>query len=108
MGSGFSKRKKQAKLLQDEFLQMQNKLKTLEVTGIAANNLVTVKLNGEGDMIELKVDPRCVDPEDVEGLEDLILAAYKDAKEQLKKSSAMNQGGLPSLGSFGDLSSLGL
>jgi len=109
MGSGFSKRKKQAKLMQEEFFQMQEQLKTLEVTGIAANNLVTVKLNGDGDMIDLKIDPRCVDAEDVEGLEDLICAAYKDAKEKLKKASPMNQmEGMPSLESFGGLSSLGL
>ena len=47
MGSGFSKMKKQAKLMQEQFGQMQNKLKDTYVTGSAGAGLVTVTINGE-------------------------------------------------------------
>jgi DNA-binding YbaB/EbfC family protein len=109
MGSGFSKQKKQAKKMQEQFLQMQEELKSLEVEGSAANGLVKVKLNGDGDIIQLKIDPRCVDPEDIEGLEDLVCAAFKDAKEKLQKASPLNQmQSMPSLGGLGGLNPFGL
>lgn len=103
MGSGFNKRKKQAKMLQQQFSQMQTQLKTMEVTGSAGNGLVEIILNGENELKSIKINPQCVDPEDVEGLQLLIKSAYNDAFEQLKKqSSPANIPGMP------DLSGLGL
>ncbi len=97
MGTGYSKRKKQAKMLQEKFSQMQEEMKNIEVTGQAGNGLVTVTLNGENEMIKISIKPECVDPEDVEGLEDLIKAAHDDATKKLKDKMPGND----SLESFG-------
>ena len=87
MGTGFAKKKKQAKAFQQQMAKMQEQIQQTEVTGSAGNGLVTVTLNGNHEMTALKIKPDCVDPEDVEGLEDLILAAFKDAKEKLDKET---------------------
>src|ERR1700722_8316992 len=96
MGTGFAKKKKQAKAMQEQFSQMQNQLQSLEITGSAGNGLVTIVLNGDHELKQLKINPQCVDPEDVEGLEDLIKAAFKDAHEKVQKESITKlAGGLP-------------
>lgn len=87
MGSGFAKKKKQAKMMQDQLSKMQSQLETLEVTGTAGNGLVTIVLNGEHEIKQLQIKPECVDPEDVEGLVDLLKAAYNDALKQVKDAS---------------------
>lgn len=84
-------------MMQDQFMQMQDKLKNLEVTGSAGNGLVEITLNGENEVKRLKIKPECVDPEDIEGLEDLLKAAFKDAQDKLKKESSKGAG-LPGLG----------
>lgn len=84
MGSGFSKKKKEAKMLQEQFSKMQSQLQNAEATGEAGNGLVTLTLTGDGDLKQIKIKPECVDPEDVEGLEVLIKAAHADAQKKLK------------------------
>lgn len=95
MGTGFAKKKKQAKILQQQFSKMQNDMQNVEVTGTAGNGLVTITLNGEHEMKQLKIKPECVDSEDIEGLEDLIKAAYRDALSKLKNETMK---GLPDVG----------
>ncbi len=85
MGTGFSKKKKQARMLQDQLAKMQSQMQDAEATGMAGNGLVTVVLSGEGDLKQLKIKPDCVDKEDIEGLEDLIKAAHADAQKKLKE-----------------------
>lgn len=87
MGTGFSKKKKEAKLMQQQFQMLQGKLQNLEVTGTASQGLVTITLTGDGDMKQVKINPDCVDPEDVEGLELLIKTAYQDAQAKLKSQT---------------------
>lgn len=79
MGSGFSKMKKQAQMLQSQLSGMQEQLKNSSFEGTAGSGLITVIVNGEKELKKIKIRPECVTPDDVEGLEDLILAAYKDA-----------------------------
>jgi nucleoid-associated protein EbfC len=99
MGTGFAKKKKQAKMMQEQFAQLQEKMKEVEVTGQAGNGLVTITLKGENEMKSIKIKPECVDKEDIEGLEDLIKAAYEDANKQLQEETTK---GLPKgLGGFG-------
>jgi len=95
MGTGFSKKKKQAKMMQEQLARMQEEMKNVEVSGSAGNGLVTITLNGDHEMKSLKIKPDCVDPDDVEGLEVLIQAAYSDA---LKKLNDKTQTGMPNLG----------
>lgn len=94
MGSGFSKMKKQARLLEAQYAQMREKMQQTEFAGSAGNGLVTVTLTGEKELKEIVIKPECVDPKDVEGLQDLIKAAHQDA---LQKAHAESPNGLPNL-----------
>lgn len=96
MGSGFSKMKKQAKLMQQQFGQLkeQQSLKTVE--GSAGGGLVTVTLNGEKLLKKILIKPDCVNPNDIEGLQDLILAAFEDAAKKIEdEPNPLNGGQLP-------------
>ena len=101
MGTGFSKRKKEARMMQEQLGKMQQEMKQQEVAGNAPNDLVTVVLNGEHELKAIKIKPECVDKEDVEGLEDLINVAFNDAVNKLKSQSMEGLGGLPNLSQFG-------
>lgn len=100
MGTGFSKRKKQAKKMQEQFAQMQEEMKKSTFEGSAGNGLVKISINGEGDLLNISIKPECVDPEDVEGLQDLIVAAFQDASQKMR---SQNPGGLGDMGGMGDL-----
>jgi DNA-binding YbaB/EbfC family protein len=104
MGTGFSKKKKQAKAFQSQFAQLQSSLKEKEFIGTAGNGLVTITVSGDGELKQIKIKPECVDPEDIEGLEDLIKAAFKDASDRMAAEQPSIPGlpsGLPDLKSFG-------
>lgn len=88
MGSGYSKAKKQAKLMELQLQTMRNELQKKKVTGISSANLVTVVLNGEKELLEIKIKPECLDPNDPEGLQDLIKAACEDGYRQLSSESS--------------------
>lgn len=96
MGSGFSKMKKQAKQMQEQLMKAQEELKSLEVSGKAGGELVQITINGDKEIKKLIINPDCVDPSDVEGLQDLIMAAFKDAYSTLEKESpTSSMAGLP-------------
>lgn len=102
MGTGFSKKKKQARLFQEQLTKMQTQMQQSEATGTAGNGLVTVVLSGEGDVKSLKIKPECVDKEDIEGLEDLIKAAFNDAHKKIHDQQSQSlPPGMPNLGAFG-------
>jgi DNA-binding YbaB/EbfC family protein len=88
--SNFFKMKKQAQLMQEKILKIKEELKNKIIEGKAANGLVVVTINGEKEIKKIKIDPSCVNPEDVEGLEDLIIIAIKDAHEKLNNESENN------------------
>ena len=71
---------KQAQEIQGRMQQMQEGLANLEVEGQSGAGLVKVKLNGKLDLRALKIDPSLIKPEEAEMLEDLIVAAFQDAK----------------------------
>jgi len=99
MGSGYAKKKKEAKKLQETFKEMQAKLKEVEEQGVAGNGLVTITLNGEHEMTDIKIKSECVDPDDVEALEDLIRAAHSDAVKKIDDNSSSSLG-FPSIPGF--------
>jgi len=107
MGTGFSKRKKEAKMMQQQLGKMQEQMQKAEVTGTAANGLVTVVLTGEHELKSIKIKPECVDAEDIEGLEDLIKAAFKDANSKFESQSMEGLGGLGAIPGMPDLSKFG-
>lgn len=69
-----------AKEMQAKFETMQQELAELEASGQSGGGLVNVTLSGKGEMKRLKIDPSLFKEDDVEILEDLILAAHNDAK----------------------------
>lgn len=90
---------KQAKDMQSKMAQVQNDLADLDIQGQAAAGLVTVTLSGKGDLKALKIDPSLAKSDEVEILEDLILAAHADARSNMdrevqEKMKALT-GGLP-------------
>ncbi len=92
MGSGFSKMKKQAKLFEQQLESARSELKTKSVTGTSGNGLVTVVVNGEKEMQSISIKPECVDPSDLEGLQDLIKAACENAYQQLGDQDELPMG----------------
>ncbi|MEQ1941380.1 YbaB/EbfC family nucleoid-associated protein [Mesorhizobium sp. VNQ89] len=72
-----------AKEMQAKFQAMQEDISTLEATGVAGGGLVSVTLTGKGEMKSLKIDPSLFKEEEVEILEDLLLAAHNDAKAKV-------------------------
>ncbi len=75
---------KQAQEMQAKMADMQAKLADIEISGASGGGLVSATLNGKGELRALKIDPSVVDPEDVEVLEDLIVAAFNDAKAKVE------------------------
>ena len=73
-----------AKEMQAKFQTMQEEIDLIEAAGQAGGGLVTVTLSGKGEMKSLKIDPSLFKEDDVEVLEDLILAAHNDAKTKLE------------------------
>lgn len=101
MGSGFAKKKKQMRALQEQFATMQQNLAKTVVIGSAGNGLVSLELNGEHELVSIRIKPECVDPEDVEGLQDLIRAAHADATKKLQAATSQGMPDLSGLGSLG-------
>ena len=95
----FMKMMKQAQEIQGRMAEMQSEIEALELIGTAGAGLVSVTINGKGLMKEVKIDPSLLKPEEAEILEDLLLAAFNDAKA--KSEAAMQEkmqeltGGLP-------------
>nr|PZN85057.1 MAG: YbaB/EbfC family nucleoid-associated protein [Pseudomonadota bacterium] len=90
---------KQAQQLQERMQKLQAELEALEVEGQSGAGLVKVTLNGKGEMRRLKIDPSLMKPEETEILEDLVIAAFQDAKSKVEGAiqSKMQEiaGGLP-------------
>ena len=82
----FSKILNKAKELEAKMKESQEKIKNIEVEGTAGANSVKVKLNGDGEMIELKISPETI-KEEKPIIEDLIVAAHNNAKVQLKSKT---------------------
>jgi len=83
-------------------LYRRAELEALRVEGSAGGGLVRIELTGEKEIVSVKIDPSVVDREDVETLQDLVLAAFRDAARQVdeavqKKTSAMLGGMLPGM-----------
>ncbi len=76
------------KEMQAKMEQMQADIAALDIEGKSGGGLVSVRLNGKGDMLGLKIDPSLFKEDDVEILEDLIIAAHQDAKGKAEAMAA--------------------
>ena len=71
---------KQAQDMQEKMADMQARLEAVDTEGVAGAGMVRVTLNGRGELRGIKLDPKLADPAEMEMLEDLIVAAHRDAK----------------------------
>jgi DNA-binding YbaB/EbfC family protein len=69
----------QAQQMQQQLLAAQDELSRTEVTGTSGGGLVTATITGGGELTGLVIDPTAIDPEDPDGLADLVVAAVRDA-----------------------------
>lgn len=93
---------KQAQQMQAQMMEAQEQAKQEIVEASAGGGMVTVKANGGGEIVEIRIDPRAVDPDDPEMLADMVMAA---ANEALRSASelveAKIRGQMPDLGALG-------
>ncbi len=78
---------KQAQEMQDKMAQMQARLESVDTEGVAGAGMVRVTLNGRGELRGIKIDPKLADPDEMEMLEDLIVAAHRDAKQKVEAAA---------------------
>ena len=79
---------KQAKVLQEKMQGLQSEIAALEATGIAGAGLVTVTVDGKGGLKAIKIDPSLAKPDEIEILEDLVIAAANDARGKAEAMAA--------------------
>lgn len=75
---------KMQKELQDRMSKVQDELKEMTVDASSGGGIVSATMNGNQELVSLKIKPEAVDPEDVEMLEDLVIAAVNQAIERAK------------------------
>ncbi len=90
---------KQAQKLQKDMLETQEKINETEFTG--KSSIVTVKMNGKKELLDIKIDIEKVEADDVELLQDMIMVAINDAMRQVDKETESKMGaytkGMPGL-----------
>ena len=93
---------KQAQKMQQELLRMQQEQETKTYTATSGGGMVTATVNGKHEVTDLQINPEAVDPDDVEMLQDMIMAAVNEAVRAADSdaSSSMSQlpGGMGGLG----------
>jgi len=84
----------QAQKLQAQLLKAQEELATMTVEASAGGGAVTVTMNGQQQILSVKIAREVVNPEDVEMLEDMVLSAVKEAQNKAQEAAAKKMGGL--------------
>ena len=85
MAKGMGGVMKQVQKMQKKMMELQGELEQQRVEGTAGGGMITVVANGRQDILEIKIQPDVVDPDDVEMLEDLILAAIHQAQQRAQE-----------------------
>lgn len=93
---------KQAQKMQEKMQKIQDELADLQVEASSGGGMVTVVANGKQEILEVRIDKQVVDPEDVEMLEDLVVAAVNQAMEKAQEL-ANNEMGKAAGGMLGNL-----
>ena len=96
---------REAQRMQEELAKAQEEAAKEVVEASAGGGMVTVKANGAGEVVEITIDPRAIDPEDPELLADMVLAAVNEA---LRSAQSLAQSKLGGAAGLGDLGSVGL
>ena len=84
----------QAQKMQEQLLAAQTELASAEVTGQAGNGLVQVTMTATGDVQAVRIDPKVVDPDDVDPLQDLVVGALHAAAQAAQQLQAEKMGPL--------------
>ncbi len=85
---------KQAKKMQDDMMKAQEELAIKILEGTSGGGMVNVIMNGKIQLVSLNIDKEVVDPDDIEMLEDLVIAAVNEAHEKITKTSEDEMGKL--------------
>lgn len=94
---------KQAQKMQQEMLRMQEELETKTYTAAAGGGMVKAEVNGKNEIVSLTINPEAVDPDDVEMLQDMVIAAVNEAlrtaesdkaNQMSRMTGGLNLGGL--------------
>ena len=91
---GFGNLMKQAKRIQEEMERAQGEIAEMRVAASAGGGMVTATVTGQGDLANLKIEREVVDPDDVEMLIDLIIAAVQEAQSNAKEAAQQKLGPL--------------
>ena len=94
MSFDMNKMLREAQRMQEELAKAQEEAATEVVEASAGGGMVTVKANGAGEVLEIKIDPRAIDPDDPEILEDMILAAVNEALRSARSLMESKMSGL--------------
>ena len=81
---------KQAQKMQQEMLRMQEEMENKTWSANAGGGMVTATVNGKHEVLDLKINPEAVDPDDVEMLQDMIIAAVNEAMRTADAEAAQN------------------
>ena len=81
---------RQAQKMQQEMLRMQEEMETKTYSATAGGGMVTATVNGRHELQSLEINPEAVDPEDVEMLQDMVIAAVNEAMRTADTDSANN------------------
>lgn len=76
----------QAHQMQHKLMEAQQQIAQAEVVGQSGGGLVEVRLNGSGEVLGITIDPKVVDPSDVETLQDLVVAALRNAADTMRET----------------------
>jgi DNA-binding YbaB/EbfC family protein len=93
---------KQAQQMQEQMLKAQEEASGQVAEASAGGGMVTAKANGAGELVELRIDPRAIDPDDPELLSDMVLAAANEAIRSAQQAvEAKLRSQMPDLGALG-------
>ena len=87
-GGNMQQLMRQAQKMQQQMIQLQEELDAREYEASSGGGMVHVKVNGKRELLELTIKPEAVDPEDVEMLQDLVMAAVNEALRKVDEASS--------------------
>ena len=93
-GGNMQQMLKQAQKMQEKLAKVQEELEAREYKASAGGGMVTVKANGKKEILALTIQPEAVDPEDVEMLQDMVMAAVNEVLRQVEETSSQEMGKL--------------
>ncbi len=91
-GGNMQQLARQAQKLQQQMARLQEELELREYEASAGGGMVTVKVNGKKEVLDIQIKPEAVDPDDVEMLQDMVLAAVNEALRQATETTEREMG----------------